>query len=591
MKRFSAFKNIFFLIRNIDSKTFIVLNTLNVCLNGFKNSVLIVLFVNKFLGMVEAKESIFSILELIGIVVAIYIPIILFSLYFENYYRPSVSPKIQKTLTKKLYDHAISSDLRNFDDTEFYDEYIFAMQNIGSMMFNLLDDFAQMISNILITVFISGIFISINMLIMGAVILSVGMTVFLYFFIIKINYQKDIASLPYRRKSDYYKRVFYLKDYAKDLRMTEISKMLIDMFDENIKALLEIYRKYGFKLMLVNTLNGLTISLLLDIGLMILLSYQLIVSHTITLGEFTAASYGIWSLFSSLNGLMFGFNRFPEYSLRIQKMIDFFNRKPEVYTSGNNDIQYKKGFQLRLQNIDFKYTIDGKKVLDNVSLTIRQGEKIAIVGENGSGKSTLIKIILGLYQPNCGEIFLNDQNVKSLDIQKYRRLFASVFQDYVLFSSSIAENVALDMNYNSDQIITALQKSLFYEDESLKGIPIEATLTKEFDDKGIVLSGGQSQKLIISRAFLNREFSVMDEPSSSLDVISEAMLNDVIINDVSDKGIIIISHRLSTAKRADRIIVISQGKIIEEGTHEELIQKEGEYAKMFKIQAEKYSFN
>lgn len=589
MKYFRGFKNVFYMLRIIDSKSFIILNILNTCLNGFKNSVLIVFFVDKFLNMIEAHDSSISIFNLLALFSSIYTLIIIFNLYFTHYYRPSMLPMIQEKTSTKLYNHSIESDLESFDDPDFYNDYIYAMQNMHGTIIQVLDDFAQLINNILITIFISGIFISINMIIMGTVIFSVGVTVFLYFYIIKINYQKEVASLSCRRKSDYYRRVFYLKDYAKELRMTPISKMLIEKFNDNISELLQIYRKYGVKLMLVNTLNGLTISILLDIGLMILLSYQLMVSRTITLGEFTAASYGIWSLFSSLNGLMFGYNRFPEHSIRIQKMMDFLKREPRVYVTGNQNILKDKNFELNIENINFSYSPDGPKVLENLSLKIRPGEKIAIVGENGSGKSTLIKIILGLYEPTSGEIFINNQNIKKICIAEYRQLFASVFQDYSLFSASIAQNVALDIDYDPLKIIDALRKSVFYEDETLKSLSIDATLTREFDKKGIVLSGGQSQKLIISRAFLDRNFSIMDEPSSSLDVKSEAMLNEIILNDKTDKATVIISHRLSTAKRADRIIVLSKGRIVEEGNHFQLMQQKGIYQTMFQLQADKYS--
>ncbi len=591
-KGHSVIKNIFYIFQIADSWTYLACSIFHACLSGFKNSVLIIYFVQTFLDRVESKDTMKNLMFIIAGFALIYLIVTLICLYFENYYKPQAVPLVNRNVCEKLYRHSMESDLGSFDDGDFYNNYIFVMQDMEKKTIEIIDDFSQMIRNIVVTILIANVFLAMNAVVMLAIMLSVGLTVFFYFHIIKINYQKDMAILPSQRKSEYLKRVFYLKDYAKELRMTEISKLLMEQFSENAKEIFRHYKRYGLKLMFINTINGLTISLLLDIGLMLLLSYQLMVSRTITLGDFTASGYGIWSLFFSLNGLMFGFNRMPEHSLRIQKMADFFNTAPKVYQAGK-DIPRKAAGQgnqpvLQLKNIGFSYHVNEKMIIHNLSLTIRAGEKIAIVGENGSGKSTLIKLILGLYEPTQGEILLNGQNLKDIDITAYHCLFASVFQDYALFSASVAQNVALGLEFDREQVKAALNKSLFLADDSHGKISLDQTLTKEFDDQGIVLSGGRSQKLIIARAFLDKEFALMDEPSSALDVTSETMLNDIILDHPSEQATVIISHRLAAAVRADRIIVLSQGEILEEGSHLDLIKKDGLYARMFRIQAEKY---
>jgi ATP-binding cassette subfamily B protein len=585
----STFKNMIFALKSIESPLYIIFNIIYKCINDMKWAVLTVIFVKKLTELIESKSSVNNFITVLSVFAAIFTSIIIFSNFFEHYYKPGKLPKIQGKLKEKLFACSIQSDISNFDNSDFYNDYIWTMTNIEQTMLNIIDDVSKLISNIVITVLISNMFISINIFIMMAVILSVGITVFIYSFIIKINFAKDIAVNPFHRKAEYFKRVFYLKDYSKELRITNIGELLKNQFDSNEKELCSIYGKFGKKLMLANLTNGITISTLLDIGLRILLTYQLMVTKTITLGEFAASSLGIWSLFSSLNGLMYGFNCFPEHNLRIQKMKTFMNRSPRVYTQGREAISHNKKDIIKFSNVSFSYTGVKHAALNKISFSIKQGEKIALVGENGSGKSTLVKLLLGLYEPTSGEILVNDQKLKDLSIEEYRKMFGIVFQDFSIFAANVAQNVVMDLEYDKTRTEEALKKSLFYSDDYLKSIPLEAILTKEFDDKGIVLSGGQAQKLIIARAFLDTPIVIMDEPSSSLDVDSETRLNNAVLNETSDKAVIVISHRLTTAMRADRIIVLSQGKIIEEGTHDELMRKKGQYEKMFTIQAKQYT--
>ena len=170
-------------------------------------------------------------------------------------------------------------------------------------------------------------------------------------------------------------------------------------------------------------------------------------------------------------------------------------------------------------------------------------------------------------------------------------VFSVIFQNFSFFSASVAQNIMLDLQWDKTELYDALEQSLYRKDPYLKRIPLDTCMTKEFNDDGIILSGGQAQKLVITRAFLKPPFVLMDEPSSELDVSSERELNELILQNSRRKGILIIAHRLTTTRRADRILVLSHGKKVEEGSHEELMRQKGHYYRMFMAQAKQYQEN
>ena len=225
-------------------------------------------------------------------------------------------------------------------------------------------------------------------------------------------------------------------------------------------------------------------------------------------------------------------------------------------------------------------------------MTIRKGDKIAIVGYNGAGKTTLIKLMMRLYDPTEGEILYNGMDIRELDTDEYRKQIGTVFQDFKIFATSIAENVmngVYDEAADRETVLSALKNADFTE--NLETLPegIETHLTREFNGKGTNLSGGESQKVAIARVFAaDYPLVIMDEPSSALDPMAEYNLNQSILHNTEGKTVIFISHRLSTTRIADKIYMFDTGRLIEEGSHTELLEKNGKYAEMFRLQSEKY---
>jgi ATP-binding cassette subfamily B protein len=237
---------------------------------------------------------------------------------------------------------------------------------------------------------------------------------------------------------------------------------------------------------------------------------------------------------------------------------------------------------IKLVNVSFTYNGFTEPTLKNINFEIKPKEKVAIVGDNGAGKSTLIKLIMRLYDATEGSIYLDGINIKEYEVKPYRDSFATVFQDFQIFAAKLSENVMMDIVKDSDFL------------GKLENLPqdIDTPLTREFYDSGVMLSGGEAQKIAIARVFAKKSATViLDEPSSALDPISEYNMNISLMEAVKDKTVIFISHRLSTTRLADRIFMLANGEIIEEGSHEDLMKLNGKYAEMFNLQAEKYSMD
>lgn len=221
----------------------------------------------------------------------------------------------------------------------------------------------------------------------------------------------------------------------------------------------------------------------------------------------------------------------------------------------------------------------------------KAGERIAIVGYNGAGKTTLIKLLMRLYDTTNGEILYNGRSIRDFVPEKYREHIGSVFQDYKVFAASIAENVIGGEYTDNDEeaVMWALKAASF--DEKLGQLPngIHSQLTTEFSKEGVGLSGGESQKIAIARVFARPfELIIMDEPSSALDPIAEYELNQSILKNAEGRTVIFISHRLATTRMADKIYMFDHGKIVEQGSHDELMIQNGKYAGMYRVQAKKY---
>ena len=265
----------------------------------------------------------------------------------------------------------------------------------------------------------------------------------------------------------------------------------------------------------------------------------------------------------------------------MQKYFDFINLPPS--SKGQNKIINSNFNKIIFDDVSFKYQSNENFALQNISFSITNGEKIAIVGENGSGKTTMMKLLCKFYKPSSGAIKFDETSIEDYDVIEYRKIIGAVFQDYAKFDLTVRENTALsDLRKitDDDEILLALKKSGFDETENL-----EQLLGTQFED-GRDLSGGQWQKLAIARAFFgNFEILILDEPTASLDPRSEFIIYEKFLELTKGKTVFFVTHRLSTVKKANKVLVLQNGKIVGFDSHENLMQTNEYYAELYTMQA------
>ncbi len=511
-------------------------------------------------------------------------------------YRQSILPKgkekLHKAFRMELYEKAAKMDLACYDNPEFYNEFVFSLNEATNRMDKTMN-FASDISTYTTVLLTTGtFFILFDKLGLLFVLVSFFSSFFIGLRLNKTKFKMDVELNSKIRKRAYIHRVFYLSEYAKEIRLNPIASKLKKDFRNTNSEIREIFGKYSGKLVFLGFIQEyICNSFLLDGLYVIYILFITMVKSAISYGSAIVLLNSAWRLKRHLQGISSMIPNLQENSLYIEKLRSFLSLRNRVTDQEDSlDIPKESGV-IELKNVSFAY--DGKKglILKDISLKINPNEKIAFVGYNGAGKTTLMKILMRLYDVSEGEILLNSHNIKEYRLDEYRGCFGTVFQNFQIFAGTILENVVMSSvpSDQRDATIAALERSGF--GEKLKSFKkgLDTPLTREFEDNGTNLSGGEAQKLAIARAFYKPcSFIILDEPSSALDPISEYQMNKAMFEAADNKTVIFISHRLSTTRMADRIYMLEDGRIIEQGNHEELMSLNGKYAEMFNLQAKKY---
>jgi ATP-binding cassette subfamily B protein len=496
-----------------------------------------------------------------------------------------------------MFQKASKIDLYCYDDPAYYNDFVLSVSESEAAIDRFLE-LLNMTVQAITVLFTTGIFY----LMTDPIGIAFVFVSFIMRFVVskklnKVNYANRVAINPHMRKRDYVSRVFYLKDFAKELRLhPNAGTQLEEEFAQADDAIIAEHKKVAGKRIWLQFLKDYGVGDFLIDGLYITyLVYKAAVLHTVNYSDAVI----LFNRTGSLRGSMSRFAdlgpKAHENSMFIDKIRAFLAYEPRLKDDEGNAIPEGAG-ELSLSHVSFKYSETGRTVLDDISLTVKPGEHIAIVGYNGAGKTTLIKLLMRLYDPTSGSISYHGQNVSTLCPREYHKRIGVVFQDYQMFGANLAENVVMDdmtkeeIEAKAPEITKALNSAGF--EHKLQHLPdrLFTQVTTEFDKKGVDFSGGESQKVAISRAFYkNADILIMDEPSSALDPIAEYELNKAMETAAKGKTVFYISHRLSTTRDADRIIMLERGRIIEEGTHSELLARNGKYAEMWNAQAGKYN--
>lgn len=530
-------------------------------------------------------------LFLIGLL-AFFLLGLLFNAYLYQKIQMKSLPKIRQAVKEKMYQKAREIDLECYDNPEFYNDYVLAVSEAENQVDRLFGVLWSLFTGIT-SVFLSGAFFIGNdpasfvfIAVSFAASLVAGKA------LNRLNFNIRNEKNPLERKLGYVNRVFYLNDYAKELRLnTEVSGELLKDFDETNDRVLDIDKKNaGKRFRLQFFKDYICNSFLIDVVYMIYLVYCAAVLHRISYSNVVVMRGTANRMKNNMGRFSDTYPKMQEISLYVDKMQKFLAIEPKIVSTANRALPEKPA-EIELRNVSFGYNETDGYILKNISMKIKPYSKIAIVGYNGAGKTTLIKLIMRLYDVSEGEILLDGVNIKEYDVGEYRRKIGTVFQDFKIFAATVKENVLLDFaEKGTDEAVnTALEKSGFAERLRSLSAGLKTSLTTEFEDDGVNLSGGEGQKLAVARVFYkDANLIILDEPSSALDPIAEYHLNHSMLTAAEHKSVVFISHRLSTTRIADRIYMLENGRIIEEGSHAELLQQNGKYAKMWSVQAGQY---
>ncbi len=561
-----------------------------------------VIFIEHVLGIryvlrcAEFQEPLWKALLYIGIVLAVNIIQIIPDGFFIYKWSPKTKPKLYQALKEQMYKKAAQIDLSCYDDPEYYNDFVLAVSEAESS----IDRFLTMCNGIvqaLTIIFTTGIFYLVTD---AAGIFFVLASLVLRFLVAKVlnklNYDLRIKTNPLERKRNYVSRVFYLNDYAKELRLHKnvgdaLEKEFIEANDEIIKERKAVAGKKSFLLFTRNYMVG---DFIMDGLYITYLVFQAAVLHTVAYSDAVVLFNRTGSLRRAMAGIADIFPQAQENSLYVDKIRAFLDYEPKMNVM-EGDMVPDGNADLVLDHVSFKYSDDVPETLKDISLRIKAGERVAIVGYNGAGKTTLIKLLMRLYDPTEGTISYHGKDIKTYSPYDYRRRIGVVFQDFQMYGATLGENVVMDRAHSTDteekdkKIISSLKKSGFGARLDTLEKKLDTPVTTEFDPEGINFSGGESQKIAISRAFYkDADMLIMDEPSSALDPLAEYELNKAMESAAEGKTVFYISHRLSTTRDADRILMLENGRIVEEGDHDSLLKLGGKYAEMWKVQAGRY---
>ena len=425
--------------------------------------------------------------------------------------------------------------------------------------------------------------------ILGIVLVTAILSFLANRFINRWSHQIKEEEAEYSHKMEYISERASDAVIAKDIRLFGMRNWLETIYNETLQLYHSLVERREKKYILGDCAN-IALTLIRN-GVAYIYLIALVMDGAISAPEFLLYFTSVGSFAGWVDGVFSGFIDMHKYSLEISTLRDFLEY-PELFKFEDGEsleMNLSEDYQIQLKNISFRYSPNGKDILKNICLTIKPGEKLAIVGLNGAGKTTLVKLICGFYVPTNGRVLVNGVDTRELNLTEYFKHLSAVFQNEWILSYTIAENVAMGKDWEKDRIWEALKLAKI--DSVVKALPngIFTYLGKEIDQNGVLLSGGELQKLFWARAlYRNPKLILLDEPTAALDALAEDQLYQAYHKMTEKKSAMFISHRLASTRFCDTILMLENGKIVESGTHEELLAKKGSYAKLFEVQSRYY---
>jgi ATP-binding cassette subfamily B protein len=499
-----------------------------------------------------------------------------------------LADKYAKHISVRIMQHASRLDLTSYEDPTFQDKLERARVQ-GTDRVLMIQAAGRLIQQVVTTASLAFSICLFSPWLLVALIVCVvpaflGETHFAF-----LGYSLSFVQTPARREMEYLRVLGGSKESAKELKLFGLGPYFVDRFTKLAMRLHRETAQLARKRLLIGSLLTL-LGTLGYYGTYAFVIYQT-VAGVLTIGMLTFLAGAIAGASSNIQLVFSTFSTIADQALFVGDLLDFFAVKPAVSSKANalrvpRPIQ--QGFEFR--NVSFAYP-NGREVLSGVSFKLAPGERVALVGENGQGKTTIVKLLTRLYDPSAGQILLDGVNLRDYDQEDLWREIGVIFQDFMRYDMTATENIAMGRIEEKDNIFrirSAAQKSL--AEDVIRKLPkgYDQQLGCRFDG-GTDLSGGEWQKLALARAYLREaQVLILDEPTASLDAKSEHEVFERFAELTRGKMAMLISHRFSTVRMADRIFVLQGGRIAEEGSHDLLMKNGGRYAEMFELQAASY---
>ena len=506
---------------------------------------------------------------------------------FDNYVQNRYSDELKFYIEEQMMDKTSRMDLSFFDSAKMGDKVRHARNNFLTMMnmswlvFDIISAFINVVATLIIVCTYKWW--------LGLVTLVLLIPFMLYNKKrTERKLQMEKEQLRDNRKMDYYRDVFFNDNVQFEVKLNNIGSYFIGKYKETWRKLYKINKTEDIKHNIINTLI-----MIINVSsefLVLTVSVFDVVNKHIGIGDLQYNLSMVSRLRSQSQMLMNKVNKFLNDNTRLVELQDFMDIEPEVEKSGT--LKPSNNPKIEFCNVSFRYPTAEQYVLKDCSFTIEPHEKIGLIGLNGAGKSTIIKLMFRFYDPEEGCIKLDGIDLKEYDIYAVRKVFGVLFQDYVTYCLPLREIIALsdfDERFNDEKLKKACDISGASEVIKDWENGYDSVLGRYYADNGKDLSGGQWQLVGLARAyFKDSEYMILDEPSAALDPISEDRIFEQLYHLSEGKSSVTISHRLSNTTLADKILVISDGHIIEQGSHFELLKQNGKYAELFNLQASKY---
>ncbi|EHA6441014.1 MAG: ABC transporter ATP-binding protein [Clostridium perfringens] len=514
--------------------------------------------------------------------------------YSIAWLRCAYSPRVTKIRTDyitMISDKIMKMDFKNTEDPEVLNKIKSVMNAVMSnntgvegvyhTLLGLFGRLTAFVGYISIVLFLSPwilLFLIINVLISYALTMRVK----------KYEYSQKEKAADKDRRTFYVFDTMYDFAYGKDIRIYDLKNILIDKFKKFRGERIDISNDVQEKQLKVKIVDV----ILLVIREFVVYGYLIynVLFTGMSIGDFTMYFSTINGFGDWMKGILDDLANIKAQNMYLDDMREFLEIKSEDKEK-TRDIPIDSSYEIEFKNVSFKYPKTDKYIYKNLSLKIKKGQRLAIVGINGAGKTTFVKLLCRLYEPTSGEILINGINIQSFSKEEYYKILSVVFQDIKTFAFTVAENVSLENleDVDREKVLHCIEKAGVGDKINSLQKGIDTSLLKILDGEGVELSGGENQKLALARAlYKNGKIVILDEPTSALDAVAEYNIYKGFDELIGDKTAIYISHRLASTKFCDVIAFFENGEIVEYGTHEELLKKNGKYSDMFNIQAQYY---